>query len=314
VADSSDIPHNLPDSATAAPFLSINFYFLLVIFIVSVPFPIWCILFREERMRPNVTKDKLGRGETVFGCLVQHFRSSEVLRVFAAAGFDYAFIDAEHSGFDLETIQEMIHAAVQSGVTPLVRVGELSYSLQARFLDVGAQGIILPRVESPEELRESISWMKFPPCGKRGYGIMAPVLDYKPATFHEVIRYLNENTLTVVQFETRTALERCDELLSAPGVDVAMVGPSDLSISLGVPGEFEHPALVQAVQRLIESCGRHGVVPGIQCRTSALAQPWLERGMRFVGIGSEHSLLLEKARETVAFMRSMCGEYMHPRL
>jgi 2-dehydro-3-deoxyglucarate aldolase/4-hydroxy-2-oxoheptanedioate aldolase len=258
-------------------------------------------------MRPNGTKEKLDKGETVLGCLVQHFRSPEVLRVFAAAGFDYAFIDAEHSGFDLETIQEMIQAAVQSGITPLVRVGEASYSLQARFLDVGAQGIILPRVESPSSLCESISWMKFPPEGKRGYGIMAPVLDYKPTTFQEVIGHLNKNTLTIVQFETRTALERCNELLSIPGVDVAMIGPSDLSISLGVPGEFEHATLIEAIQCFIESCNLHGVIPGIQCWTSALAQPWIKRGMRFIGIGSEHSLLLEKANETVSSMRRECG-------
>lgn len=95
-------------------------------------------------MRTNHTKDKLLRGETVFGCALQHFRSAEVPRVFAAAGFDYVFLDAEHTGFDLETLHDMVSASAQAGITPLVRPGELLYSLVARALDIGAQGVIFP--------------------------------------------------------------------------------------------------------------------------------------------------------------------------
>jgi 2-dehydro-3-deoxyglucarate aldolase/4-hydroxy-2-oxoheptanedioate aldolase len=87
-------------------------------------------------------------------------------------------------------------------------------------------------------------------------------------------------------------------------MDIALVGPADLSISLGVPGQMEHPLLISTVERLIEKCGRHGVVPGIQTRSVAMAKAWVERGMRFVGAGTEHSLLLEKAREAVSVLRA----------
>ncbi len=258
-------------------------------------------------MRANRTKDRLGGGETVFGCALQHFRSAEIPRLFAAAGFDYVFIDAEHSGFDLETVQELVTASVQSGITPLVRVGELLYSLVARFLDVGAQGIILPRVESRELLEEAIRWTRFPPLGKRGFGLMPPQLDYEPRSFKEIIEHLNANTLVVVQFETRKAMERCDELLSVNGIDVAMVGPSDLSISLGVSGQFDHPVLVETVTWFMGACAAHRVVPGIQCRSATQAKFWAERGMKFVGAGGELSLLLEKAKQTVEDLRSAVG-------
>ena len=255
-------------------------------------------------MRPNATKEKLKRGETVYGCALQHFRSIEVGRIFAAAGFDFLFIDCEHTGFDLETVQDAIAAAAPTGITPIVRPAELLYSLIARIMDVGAQGIILPRVDEPKLLEEAVSWMRFPPLGKRGFGMMPPVLDYKPHTMAEIVEQANANTLIITQFETQAALDRADELLSIPGIDVAMVGPADLSIALGVPGQFEHPMLVNALTRLMEVCERRGVAAGIHFRDARLSKPWAQRGMRFVSVGSELTLLMDKATETVAMMHT----------
>jgi 2-dehydro-3-deoxyglucarate aldolase/4-hydroxy-2-oxoheptanedioate aldolase len=254
-------------------------------------------------MQVNQTRERLSRGETVFGCGLQCYRSVEIVRAFAAAGFDYVFIDMEHGSFNLETVHDMITAAHGANITPIVRIGELLYSLAARLLDSGAQGIILPRVEEPKLLAEALSWMRFPPEGKRGYGINATMTGYEIRTFPEIIEHQNRNTLVVVQFETVAAMERADELLSLKGVDIAMVGPADLSIALGIPGQFDHPLLISTVDRLIEKCNRHGVVPGIQTRGLAMAKMWAERGMRFVGAASEHILLLEKAKETVAQLR-----------
>jgi 2-dehydro-3-deoxyglucarate aldolase/4-hydroxy-2-oxoheptanedioate aldolase len=255
-------------------------------------------------MRVNPARERLLRGETIFGCALQCYRSPEIARTFAAAGFDYVFIDMEHGAYDLETVQDMIKAALESGIAPIVRVAELLYSLAARLLDAGAQGIILPRVEDPRLLAEALSWLRFPPLGKRGYGINATMIGYESRGFAEIIEHINRNTLAVVQFESATAIERADELLSVKGLDIIMVGPADLSISLGVPGQFDHPRLVEAIDRLVAKCRQHGVVPGIQTRSVAMAKFWAARGMRFVGASAEHALLLEKARESVADLRS----------
>lgn len=256
-------------------------------------------------MRVNLTRERLVKGETVFGCGLQVYRSAEVCRAFAAAGFDYVFIDTEHGTFDLETVQDMVKVSLENGITPIVRVAELAYSLIARVLDAGAQGIILPRVEDPKLLEQAMSWMRFPPAGTRGYGINPTMIGYENKSFPEIIAHLNTNTVSVVQFETVTAMERADELLSVRGVDIAMVGPADLSISLGVPGQFDNPLLVSTVERLIEKCARHKVFPGIQTRGLAMAKFWAERGMRFVGAGGEHGLLLEKAKETVSALQAV---------
>jgi 2-dehydro-3-deoxyglucarate aldolase/4-hydroxy-2-oxoheptanedioate aldolase len=119
----------------------------------------------------------------------------------------------------------------------------------------------------------------------------------------QVIANRNANTMVVFQIETRLALERREELLAVPGIDAVMVGPADLSLSLGIPGEFENPALIEAIEQIRESCVKHGVAPGIHMRSPALSKFWRDRGMRFLSTGSEAGFLFDKAVETVKTLR-----------
>ncbi len=255
-------------------------------------------------MRPNRTKELLRQGEIALGTGFGQLRSPEIPKLLSAAGFDWTFIDCEHGCFDVETIQDLVRTSLLTPLTPVVRVADLQYSLVARALDMGAEGIIFPRVEEPERLAQAVSWARFPPDGVRGFGLGAPQVGYQNHSFEEIIRHLNEHVLVVLQVETRTALERVDELLAVKGVDAVMVGPADLSISLGVPGQFDHPKMVAAITRIVESCRRHGVYPGMQTRTMALARFWKQRGMQFLGCGNELGFLWDKARETVQQLRA----------
>ena len=242
-------------------------------------------------MQINQTKEILRQGRVALGSIQGHLRSAEIPRMFAAAGLDWIFIDTEHGAFTPETMQDLIRSAVSCSITPVVRVVDFQYSLVARALDMGAQGIILPRVESPETLAEAVSWAKFPPQGRRGFGLTPPQTGYGKASFNEIMTHANEHTLVVFQIESRTALERAEELISTPGVDAVMIGPADLSISLGVAGQLEHPTLVDAVMKVIEICEKHGRFPSIQVRDPALAKTWIERGIKLVGCGQAQMIL-----------------------
>jgi len=257
-----------------------------------------------EWMRINLTRERLAKGETVYGCGLQVYRAPEIVRCFAVAGFDYVFIDQEHGSYNLETVHDMITACKTAGITPIVRVGEVQYTLCARLLDQGAQGIILPRVEDPKMLEEALRWFRFPPMGKRGFGINPTMIEYEARTMPEIIEHQNRETLAVVQIETVRAVECCEELVSLKGLDVIMIGPADLSISLGMPGQFDNPKFIETVTKVITACERHGVVPGIQTRGVAMAKAWADRGMRFVGVGAEHVLLLEKCKEALGVLKA----------
>lgn len=251
-------------------------------------------------MRVNSVKRALQEGKVQLGCGFGQIRSPEVARILAAAGFHWTFLDAEHGGFGIETLQDLCHAATHAGLMPMVRVADMQYALVARALDCGAQAVLFPRVESPELLERAVSWTKFPPVGVRGFGLNPTHVGYERVTIPQMIEHVNQNVMVVLQIETRLAVDRREELLSVPGIDAVLIGPVDLSISLGVPGEFQHPAMVKAMEQIRDSCIAHGVAPGMQARTLALAKFWKERGMLLVGSGSETGFLLEKASETVA--------------
>lgn len=250
-------------------------------------------------MRINKVKKALTEGKVQLGCAFAQFRSPEVSRILAKAGFHWTYLDTEHGNFNIESVQDICRAAYEWDICPIVRVPDLQYSLIARALDNGAMGIIFPRVESPELLAKAISWMKFPPVGVRGFGLTPTHVEYDDATIPQVAEHVNENTLVVLQIETQLAVERRDELLSVPGIDAVMVGPVDLSISLGVPGDFLNPKMVDAMEKIRDSCIQHGVTPGTQTRTLDLAKFWKERGLRFLGCSSETGMLMHGAKAIV---------------
>src|ERR1017187_5614918 len=248
-------------------------------------------------MQKNLVKQALSEGRMQLGCGFGFFRSVEIPRILLAAGFQWAFIDTEHGGFDLETVQDICRVSNLVGFCPVVRVADLQYPLVSRALDCGAGGIIFPRVESPEMLERAVSWTKFPPVGIRGYRLSTITTNYEALKIGEVIEHVNANTLVCFQIETQKALDARDELLSVPGIDAVMIGPADLSISLGVPGEFRHPTMVEAMEAVRDTCERRGIAPGTHTRNVGLAKFWKERGMRFLGCGSDIGYLWEKAAE-----------------
>ena len=249
-------------------------------------------------MRTNTVKKALKEGKLQVGCSLSQIRSTEVATILGKAGFDWTFLDGEHGRAGVETLADLSRAATAAGLCPIVRVADIQYALIARSLDCGAQGILLPRVETRELLERAVSWVKFPPVGERGFGMGPAHIEWERATIPQMIAHFNENTMVVLQIESQLAVDRRDDLLSVPGIDAVMIGPADLSISLGVPGDFQHPKLVEAMEAVRDTCERRGIAPGTHTRNVGLAKFWKERGMRFLGCGSDIGYLWEKASET----------------
>jgi 2-keto-3-deoxy-L-rhamnonate aldolase RhmA len=250
-------------------------------------------------MRPNPLKTALTNGSVQLGSILGQFRSPEIVRIYKAAGFDWVFIDTEHGGFGIETLQDVCRVATISGLTPLVRVADVQYPLVARALDCGAEGVIFPRVESPELLERAVTWTKFPPEGSRGFGLSRMAVDYAPLSMPQIMEYMNTNVMTVLQIETTRAVDAREELLAIEGIDAVLIGPADLSISLGVPGQFEHPRLVSAVESIMDTCMRRNIVPGIHLRVPRIAHEWRRRGMRLLSCSNDAAMLLERATDIV---------------
>ncbi|HID94979.1 MAG TPA: aldolase [Candidatus Latescibacteria bacterium] len=254
-------------------------------------------------MKRNKVKDILQRGGTAIGTMVTEFRSPEIGRLLAAAGFDFMVVDTEHSPHHLETLNDIMRGAKATEICPIVRVPDAEYHLMARTLDIGAQGLMIPRVETKGTMERIIRSTKYPPLGFKGYGVRPIHTDYEKIPLKELIQRLNEESLIVVQIESKKAIEEIDDLLSVKGVDVAVIGPNDLSISLGIPGETNHPLMTEYIERMVEGCRNRGVVSGIHLRDTESLRRWEEKGMRFLIYSSDSRMLMSRASEAVRGLR-----------
>ncbi|MFQ5894616.1 MAG: HpcH/HpaI aldolase/citrate lyase family protein [Nitrospinota bacterium] len=249
-------------------------------------------------MEENKVKRKLARGEPAIGVGVRAFRSIEAPKMMATAGFDWLFVDTEHTSFNLETAGDLCKAAIDAGITPVVRVGGLEYHLASRALDSGAQGVCFPHINSAEEARRAAANSKYPPQGHRSIAGGMVFTGYAPAPLEELTRWLNQETLLITMVESAEAVERAEEIAAVEGVDVLLIGTSDLSTEMGIPGQLEHPRVAEAYERVIAACRKHGKVPGMGgVYSPPLIAKRAEMGMRFILSGSDLEFLFAGARE-----------------
>ncbi len=257
-------------------------------------------------MRANRAKSILEAGRVAVGIAHSQLPAAEIPRMYGAAGLDWVFLDSEHSPFSSDTLHSLLQAYRETEVTAVVRVCDFQYDLVARALDSGAEGIIFPRCEDPGQLARAVRWAKFPPDGDRGFGLGPSQVGYQPATFDQITAHCNRETLLIAQVESALALDRLDELASVEGLDSLLVGPADLSISLGVAGDWRHPRLVEAIERVVAACERHGRWPAIQVRDESLAEFWIQRGMKLIGCSTEALLLWSAVQGLARQLRSCC--------
>lgn len=257
---------------------------------------------------PNLMKQAIKDGKNPIGTMIAEIRQPAVVQLLANAGFDFVIIDNEHGGFNIETIADLSRTAKYVGVTPLVRIPEVAYPYIAQVLDAGAQGIMLPRITEAAQVEEAVQCMKYPPLGRRGLALSRGHTNFRSGSMPEAIERTNEETLLIVQIETRQAIDAIDAILSVPGVDVALVGPADLSISLGVPGQMEAPVLKEAIETVIAACQRHGVAPAIHMNDLALATYWAKNGMQILSSNAETGLMMKAGREVTGALRGAFGE------
>jgi len=214
-------------------------------------------------MRESRLKAKMARGEPVVGTMIGELPVADAVRAMAVGGFDFLVVDNEHAPVPLETDLALYREAGAAGIDMLVRVPDAAYHLIARTLDAGADGIMVPRVETEAQARVVVESAKYPPVGRRGCGQRPVYTGLEAVPLADYVDHLNRNTTVMIQVESGLALENLDAMLAVGGIDIALIGPADLSISLGVPGQVDHPRMWEAINRVVDCCRRAGVYAGI---------------------------------------------------
>ena len=239
---------------------------------------------------------RLSTGDTVFGTFLG-LGSALAAEACALAGFDWLLVDLEHGGGDYSVLLHQQLAADAHGVPMLVRVESTDRIRAGRALDLGAAGIMYPGIESPDQAERVIGHLHYPPAGDRGVATYNRACGF--GLYPEVLETANDKIIGIVQIESRRAVERVDEIAVVPGIDVLFIGPRDLSHDLGVPGDTGAEVFQDALRRVVAAADSAGIAAGILASGADPARRFAEQGVRFVGIGSDATLLTMAGKQAV---------------
>jgi 2-keto-3-deoxy-L-rhamnonate aldolase RhmA len=246
-------------------------------------------------------KLRLQRGDVCTGTFLLFLSGGDVVQFLAGLGFDFLILDMEHGAMDFTRARETISAARACGIAALVRVPEVQYGVVSRVLDAGAEGIVVPRVERPEQCRDLVRFARFAPDGERGLTTFAGHNDFTPVSdVGTFVAECNRRTMLIVQIETRAGLENRARILSEPGIDGCLVGTGDLAFSLGRPGQTNHPEVVDAAEAVFATCRAHNLIHTLPIRSADDTARWQSTGMNMITLSTDGGLLAAGARQFLA--------------
>jgi 2-keto-3-deoxy-L-rhamnonate aldolase RhmA len=244
----------------------------------------------------NGFRQRLQRGEVLLGQMVLELFTPGIGPMLDACGLDFVIFDMEHGRCDLALLSEMIASCRGSNIFPMARVPDVNFVPLSRVLDIGARGVMVPRVETRQQAEDIVSQLKYAPQGKRGVAL-GIAHDLYRAGSADFFAQANEEIAIVLLLETEKAFENLDEIVSVPGVDVAWMGHYDLTVSIGIPAQFDHPRFLAAMDALIASCQKFGVAPGFLPPTPESAVHWIDKGFRAISLGSDIGVFLDGVRK-----------------
>lgn len=254
-------------------------------------------------MKQNTDERSLRRrlldGETVYGLVIKA-PAPALVEMCAAAGFDFAFIDGEHGSGEALELEHHVRAAESFGMPAVVRIGSHQPGEILRALDIGAEGIIVPHVNTRAVAEAIVQAAHYPPIGRRGLATTTRAGRHAFSNLKEHLHSAEQNTLIAVQVEDPEAIEHVEEIASVRYIDCVFIGPADLSLGLGYPGESDHPIVVEAFNRICSAvASKPNVKLGSFGRDARDAKAWTAKGASFVALAST-LLIAQKFREVVA--------------
>jgi len=258
---------------------------------------------------PNHALRQLRAGKLAVGLGLRQARTVDIAQIARTAGFDWLFIDCEHGSMDADTAAQISAASLAVGITPIVRVPGLEHWHASRLLDNGAQGIVVPHVDTAAEAKRVADTCRYPPLGKRSMGGGLQQLGFEAVPVGEAARIINEETLVVVMIESPQGLENCEAIAAVKGIDALLIGTNDLCLELGIPGKFDDPKVAEAYRKVIAACRKHGKFPGMGgMYTPELLERHIAMGVQLVLSGSDYSLLMQGAAARAKLVRGFEGK------
>lgn len=249
-------------------------------------------------MKKNHLKEALQDGKVVFGPFLK-FTDPAVVEIMGFAGFDFVIIDAEHGPISMENAQNMIRAAESVNITPIIRVGNNEESFILRALDIGAQGIEIPQINSKPDAVRAVKSVKYSPQGERGVCRYVRAANYSSMDKFKYFESANNETMIIAHIEGVEGINNLDEILSVPGIDVIFIGPYDLSQSLGIPGQVNHSLVVEKMKEVVTKCRENNIAVGTFADDVETAKSWVSLGVQYMSFSVDVGILYEVSKQIV---------------
>jgi 2-keto-3-deoxy-L-rhamnonate aldolase RhmA len=247
-------------------------------------------------MARNSIRQRALKGDTVLGSMVFEFFTPGIAPVLKLAGAEYVIYDMEHAGFSIEALKVQVSHCRGVGIAPMVRVPSSDYHFLARALDVGAQGVMVPMVNSVEQAKAIAEATHYPPRGRRGAAFGFAHDDYEPGDPASKMRAADARNLIIAQIETERGLDAVEGIAAVDGIDCLWLGHFDLTNFMGIPGQFDNPAYLSAVKRIVAAGRKHKKALGFMAADTTWAKQYKKLGFNMIATGTDHGILMAGVR------------------
>jgi 2-keto-3-deoxy-L-rhamnonate aldolase RhmA len=258
-------------------------------------------------MRDNPVKVTLASGGRAFGAMIFEFFTPAIPQLCRNAGAEFVLYDMEHTGLGFETLKTQFALCRGLSIVPMVRVPRGEYHFIARALDLGAMGVMVPMVGTPEEAAHIVACTRYPPLGRRGAAFGFAHDDYGSGDVRSKVAALHARTMVIPQIETREGLDNVEAIAAVPGVDALWIGHFDLTNFMGIPAEFKHPEYLAAVDRIVAACESRGKTAAFLAADDDWARDYAAKGFRLMAYGVDHLMLQRALADGLNVLRSTTG-------
>ena len=255
----------------------------------------------------NNLKERLKNGEPILGTMINSFDHIDIVKILQVSGFDYFVIDNEHGSMDYGKVGAMLSYARALGIAGMVRIPEIKREVVLKYMELGADGLLVPNCDDPEEVKKVIEYSKYTPMGNRGVSLYRPHTGFeKLPSGIEYMKQCNEQNFIICQMESKKGVENVDAILDIDGVDAVFVGPNDLSQGYGIFGQLDNPILGEAIDKVIAAADAHGKYSGIFTAGPAVGmKKWIDKGMKVNLWSNDTTMLKNYASEGVSVIKGL---------
>lgn len=255
-------------------------------------------------MKIKELKEKIKNGEQVLGTMITVFQNPDIAKLMKVSGFDFIVIDCEHGGFEYGEVARLIGLSKAIDLPVIVRIAEVRRDLALKYMEMGADGLLLPSTETKEQAELLVKYAKYAPLGERGVSLSRAHTDYKKVNGREYMDTANKNTILMCQIESQKGVENIDEIIGTEGIDIAFVGPNDLSQDMKMLGDYNNPKMKEAYQKILQAAKSAKKVAGIHFGKKEPLISCIRSGYQMNMCGNDVSFLLNGAKNVIDALKS----------